>query len=244
MLAFLPSLPQKSAHSEKRRTSGRAMIDFTAARRMMVDGQVRTSDVTDPRLIAAMLEVPREYFLPPATAALAYLDLDIPVGDGKPPRRLLNPRLFAKLVQAAEVTETDAVLDVGCATGYSSAVLARLAASVVGIEEDAILARKAEEAITALGIANVSVVTAPLTAGWPARAPYDVILLEGATEVEPRALCRQLKDGGRLLCVRGRSPAGKAMLYRRVGDDVSGWPVFDAGAATLPGFTEVPAFVF
>ena len=116
------------------------MIDFAAARRMMVDGQVRTSDVTDLRLIAAMLEVPRERFVPAAKAALAYLDLDLPVKEGEagaPVRRLLKPMVLAKLIQAAEIGAGDHVLDVGCATGYSSAVLARLAGSVVALEQDA-----------------------------------------------------------------------------------------------------------
>jgi protein-L-isoaspartate(D-aspartate) O-methyltransferase len=222
------------------------MIDFAAARRMMVDGQVRTSDVTDLRLIAAMLDVPRERFLPPATASLAYLDLDVPVLEGargEASRYLLKPMLLAKLIQAAEIKESDAVLDVGCVTGYSSAVLARIAGSVVALEEEPSLARRAGEILGAFGVANVSVVTGPLMAGWPPGAPYDVILLEGATDVEPRTLFPQLKDGGRLLCVRGRS-AGKAKIYRRAGDDVSGWPIFDAAAPVLPGFAETPAFVF
>ncbi len=223
------------------------MIDFATARRMMVDGQIRPSDVTDLRLIAAMLDVPRERFLPPATAALAYLDLDVPVALGAergPSRRLLKPMILAKLIQAAAVEESDAVLDVGCAAGYSSAVLAKLAGSVVALEEDASLARRAEEVLAALGITNVSVVSGPLSAGWPARAPYDVIVLQGATEVEPRTLFSQLKEGGRLVCVRGRSAAGKAMIYRRANNEVSAWPLFDATAAALPGFAEMPAFVF
>jgi protein-L-isoaspartate(D-aspartate) O-methyltransferase len=223
------------------------MIDFAAARRMMVDGQVRPSDVTDLRIIAAMLEIPRERFLPPASAALAYLDLDAPVGegrDGEPPRCLLKPMLLAKLIQAAAVKESDAVLDVGCASGYSSAVLARIAGSVVALEQDPSLARRAEEVLATLGVANVSVVAGPLTAGWPARAPYDVIVLQGGTEVEPRTLFAQLNEGGRLLCVRGRPAAGKAMIYRRANGVVSGWPLFDAAAAVLPGFAAIPTFVF
>src|SRR5262247_3875199 len=125
------------------------MTDFAAARRMMVDGQVRTSDVTDPRLQAAMLEVPRERFLPDAQAGLAYLDLDVPVmaaGEGGVPRCLLKPMVLAKLLQAAEVGADDHVLDVGCATGYSSAILVKLARSVVALEEDARLANRARAA--------------------------------------------------------------------------------------------------
>jgi protein-L-isoaspartate(D-aspartate) O-methyltransferase len=227
------------------------MIDFVAARRMMVDGQVRPSDVTDSRLIAAMLDVPREHFLPPATAALAYLDLDVPVTDAHtvgaervPSRRLLKPMLLAKLIQAAEIEESDAVLDVGCGTGYSSAILARLAGSVVALEEDASLVQRAEENFAALGVANVSVVRGSLSAGWPSRAPYDAIILQGATEVEPRALLSQLKVGGRLVCVHGHSAAGKAVIYRRADGEAGAWPLFDATAATLPGFAATPAFIF
>jgi protein-L-isoaspartate(D-aspartate) O-methyltransferase len=121
------------------------MTDFAAARRMMVDGQVRTSDVTDLRIVAAMLELPRERFVPEAKADLAYLDFDIVVKEataGAPARRLLKPMVLAKMIQAAEVGASDRVLDVGCATGYSSALLSRLAASVVALEEDAALARE------------------------------------------------------------------------------------------------------
>ena len=124
------------------------MTDFAAARRMMVDGQVRTADVTDLRLLAAMLELPRERFFPDDKASLAYLDLDVPVSaPGQPVRRLLKPMVLAKLIQAADIAETDRVLDVGCATGYSTALLAHLAGSVVGLEEDAALARQAADAL-------------------------------------------------------------------------------------------------
>jgi protein-L-isoaspartate(D-aspartate) O-methyltransferase len=222
------------------------MIDFATARRMMVDGQIRPHDVTDLRIIAAMLEVPRERFLPPAKAPLAYLDLDIPIHegpDGRPRRHMLKPMLLAKMIQVAGVRETDSVLDVGCATGYSSAILAQLAHSVVALEEEATLALSAKENLYALGITNVTMEIGPLSAGYPARAPYDVILLEGGTEVEPRTLFPQMRDGGRLVCVRAGA-AGKAVVYRRSGDDVSGWPAFDATASVLPGFTAAPAFVF
>ena len=223
------------------------MTDFAAARRMMVDGQVRTSDVTDLRIVAAMLELPRERFVPEGKADLAYLDFDIAVKEasaGEPARRLLKPMVLAKMVQAAEVEASDHVLDVGCATGYSSALLSRLARSVVALEEDEALARLAPENLKAVGAANVTVVTAPLTEGWPAAAPYDVIFVNGATEIVPQELARQLKAGGRLVAVLGRAPASQAMLYRRVGGDISGWPIFDAAAPVLPGFVAPPAFVF
>jgi protein-L-isoaspartate(D-aspartate) O-methyltransferase len=221
------------------------MIDFAAARRMMVDSQVRTSDVTDLRIIAAMLELPRERFVPDISAELAYLDLDAPAATGgKQVRHLLKPMVLAKMVQAAAVKADDHVLDVGCATGYSSALLGRLASSVVALEEDPALARLADENLKAIGGRNVTVVAGPLTQGCQLKSPYDVVFLNGATEVVPHALCRQLKDGGRLVAVVGRAPTARAMLYRSVEGNVSGWPIFDAAAPLLPGFAAAPAFVF
>jgi protein-L-isoaspartate(D-aspartate) O-methyltransferase len=219
------------------------MMDFATARRMMVDGQVRTMDVTDPRVIAAMFDLPRERFMSQSKSALAYLDRDVPVTDDNT-RRLLKPMVLAKLVQAAEIRAGDNVLDVGCATGYSSALLARLAGSVVALEEDPQLAAQAQKNLAELDVDNGSVVRGPLTAGWRERAPYDAILLNGATEVVPKDLCDQLCDGGRLVCVLGRAPAGKATVFRYVNGDTSGRPIFDAAAPILPGFTKSQAFVF
>jgi protein-L-isoaspartate(D-aspartate) O-methyltransferase len=218
-----------------------AMTDFSAERRHMVDGQVRTADVTDLRVISAMLEVPREHFVPPASAALAYLDIDLAVGEGAS-RRLLKPMVLAKLIHAADLSPTDRVLDVGCATGYAAAVLARIAGQVVALEEDAGLAKAARTALSSLP--NVSVITGPLVDGLPQDEQYDVILLEGATEVEPLAFCSQLKEGGRLVCVLGVAPGAKAMLYRQSGGEMGGRPIFDASAALLPGFAKTPVFVF
>jgi protein-L-isoaspartate(D-aspartate) O-methyltransferase len=223
------------------------MAGFAQARRMMVDGQVRTSDVTDHAIIAAMLDVARERFVPPDKAALAYLDLDIPVNEGTvsdTSRRLLKPMVLAKLLEAAEIGAGDAVLDVGCATGYSSALLSRLAAHVIALEEDAALARQASKALQEIGAANVTVVTGSLATGWPARSPYDVIVLQGATDIVPRILFRQLKDGGRLVGVERRGAVGKAMVYRSAAGDVSGRVIFDAMAPLLPGFAAFPTFVF
>jgi protein-L-isoaspartate(D-aspartate) O-methyltransferase len=218
------------------------MTDFAAARRMMVDGQVRTADVTDPRLLTAMLGVPRERFFPENKASLAYLDLDVPISEaGAPVRRLLKPMTLAKLLSEAGAAETDHVLDVGCATGYSTALLARLVQTVVGLEEAASLARQAGTALA--GVANATIVTGPLSRGWPEAAPYDLILLEGSCEFVPQALFDQLKIGGRLACVIGRGP-GKATIYRRIEGDLSSRVVFDCSAAPLPGFAKPPEFVF
>ena len=220
------------------------MLDFATARRMMVEGQVRTADVTDPRLLGAMLALPRERFLPASRAPLAYLDLDVPLSDGESDRRLLKPMVLAKLIQAADIVETDRVLDVGCGTGYSAMLLAALAGSVVGLEDDATLARRAETLLAEAAVANARIVSGPLALGAPQQGPFDVIVLEGAAEIIPTALVDQLKNGGRLLCVLGRGPGGKAMLYRLIDGDFSGRPVFDAAAPLLPGFEKKLSFVF
>jgi protein-L-isoaspartate(D-aspartate) O-methyltransferase len=217
------------------------MFDATTARRLMVDGQVRTADVTDAALLDAMLTVPREQFLPPSLAPLAYLDADIPVGKG---RALLRPMVLAKLLQAAAVRPGERLLDVGCATGYAAAILARLGASVVTLEDDSDLATAAKAALAAVGATNIELVVGPLTAGWPAGGPYDGILLNGAAEVVPEAFAGQLKPEGWLIGVGGRSPAWKGMIYRVSEGSLVGRPLFDAAATLLPGFKAPPSFVF
>ena len=215
------------------------MTDFAAARRHMVDGQIRTTDVTDLRLISALLEVPRERFMPPASASLAYLELDVPVGGG---RRLLRPMVLAKLIQAADIKPTDRVLDVGCASGYGAAVLGHIAGNVIALEQDTGLANTASDSLAPQR--NVKVMRGPLAEGWAQGAPYDVAVVEGATEGVPNALCQQLKNGGRLVCVLGDGPGSKAMLYTRSSAEAAGRAVFDAAAALLPGFAKTPVFAF
>ena len=217
------------------------MLDEATARRVMVDGQIRTADVSEPALLEAMLALPRERFVPLPVKPLAYLDSDIVVGKG---RALLKPMVLAKLIQAAQILPTDSVLDVGCATGYSAAVLSKLAGSVIALEEDPELAKAAKEATTALGISNIDIVTGPLTAGWPAAAPYDVILFDGAAQTIPDRFGQQLKADGRLLAVYGRSPPCRATIFRFIEGHLIGRPLFDAAARPLPGFSAAPAFVF
>lgn len=215
------------------------MTDFATARRHMVDGQVRTADVTDHRIISAMQEVERERFVPAEATGLAYLDFAMMVGGG---RSLLKPVVLARLIHAAELELTDRVLVVGCATGYSAAVLARVAGQVVALEEDEKLATAAQAALA--GQPNVTVAKGPLVEGWSDGAPFDAILIDGAVEIVPDAFRRQLKDGGKLVCVLGVPPHASAMLYRRSGEELGGRAIFDAAASLLPGFAKTPVFAF
>ena len=223
------------------------MIDYARQRQAMVEGQVHVNDVTDPRILTAMRELPREKFVPAARAELAYVDEDIPLraaSAGKPARYLIEPMVLAKLVHALSLSASDHVLDVGCASGYSAALLGRLAGSVVALEEDAEFVPIATRLLASLGAANVKVVGGPLTAGWPKEGPYDAILLQGSVEVVPVALTDSLKDGGRLAAVVGSGRSAKATIYLRSGQVISARPVFDAAIPPLPGFAAPREFVF
>src|SRR5262245_46879521 len=191
---------------------GLPMTGFSTARQKMVDGQVRTSDVTDSRILDAMLTVPREAFVPAASQKLAYLDLDLDVGGSGTKRYLLQAALTAKLLQAAEIKSTDHLLVVGAATGYAAALAAKIAARVTATESDSALASKAAATLAELGLSNVTVRTAAAADGDPGPAPYDVIMLNGATEITPDALFGQLAEGGRLVGVFTEHKPARAMI--------------------------------
>ncbi|WP_234682922.1 protein-L-isoaspartate O-methyltransferase family protein [Bradyrhizobium monzae] len=220
------------------------MSGFSTARLKMVDGQVRTNDVTDRRILDAMLTVPREAFVPASRQALAYLDLDLDVSEGGAKRFLIKPQLIGKLLQAAEIGEADNVLVVGCATGYLAALAAKLARQVTATESDSALAAKAKDVFAAMGLGNVTCKAAPSAEGDPAAAPYDVIILNGATEVTPNGLFGQLREGGRLVGVSAESRPSRAMIVTRTHGEFGHRPLFDAAAPVLPGLERAAAFVF
>jgi protein-L-isoaspartate(D-aspartate) O-methyltransferase len=228
------------------------MIDFEAARATMVESQLRTDKVTDRRILSAFAALPRERFVPEAKRQLAYSDASLEVWpsiDGAPARFLLSPVVLARLVQLAAVEAKDAVLDVGCATGYSTALLARLASSVIAVEPEPELAAEARDALRELGAGNASVLEGALERGAPESGPFDVILLNGSVSEVPDTLLTQLKEGGRLVAVvtagrEGRTRQGKAFLFVKVEGESSGVSHFDANARPLPGFAPSPSFTF
>lgn len=221
------------------------MSDFEIARQKMVDGQVHTSDVTDPRILDAMLSIPRELFVPEGRRALAYLDLDLDVAEaGSRKRYMIKPQMIAKLLQAADITETDNVLVVGCASGYAAALAARLGGSVTGTESDPALVERGNEILSALGLANAALKTAVPAEGDPADGPYDVIILNGATEIMPAELCGQLAEDGRLVGVFATDRPARATILTRTRTDLGHRTLFDAAAPVLPTLERRPSFVF
>lgn len=215
------------------------MTDLTEARINMVENQIRPSDVTDLRIQKAMLTIPRELFLPKTVKLLAYSEERLEIAPG---RRVTEPRTLAKMIQAADIKPTDLVLLVGSATGYAAAIVSRLAAAVVALEEDRSLAETAAANFTHLGIDTVAVVTGVLAEGHASQAPYDVILFDGGVEVVPEALKNQLGEGGRLVAPVLEGAVGAVRLYERVGDSVSSRYLFDGFATLLPGFRKPREF--
>ena len=218
------------------------MADFAAARLNMVESQIRPNKVTDPRVIAAFEGLPREDFLPEALRAIAYSDRSLKVGAG---RYILDPMVLARLVQAADPLASDIVLDIACGSGYSTAVLARLAATVVAVESEPRLVELANATLTELEVDSAVVVEGSLAAGRADQGPYDAILINGMVDRVPEVLTEQLADGGRLVTVqRDAEGIGRAMLYRRQGNHVTHISLFDATVPLLQEFVVERGFVF
>lgn len=215
---------------------------FAAARNHMVDSQVRPNKVTDPRITAAMRRLPRERFLPPAMASRAYVDEDVPLGNG---RVLIEPMVIARLVQLAAISPGERALVVAAGTGYGAALLAACGARVTALEEDTSLLAIARAALSELA-PSVSLVTGPLAAGWPPGAPYDVILLEGAVREVPAALGEQLlKEAGRLVAVIATgSVGGQAVLAEATMAGLRTQPMFDCATPLIPSLLPQPGFAF
>lgn len=218
------------------------MSDFAAARHNMIEGQIRTNKVTDPALLDALAALPREQFVPVERRSAAYIDDDVRLSGE---RYMMEPMVLARLLQAAEPTKTEVALDVGCGTGYATAVLARLAATAIGLESDANLARLAGETLGHLAIDNAIVVEGKLADGYARHGPYDVILVNGAVAEFPPALLEQLAEGGRLVGVRrpGSGPGAAMLMLKRHGA-VAGRTLFEAATPYLAGLAPKPRFEF
>lgn len=209
------------------------MPDYAARRLMMVDTQIRPSDVTKFPIIDAMLTVPREKFVPRELREAAYAEDSLPLGKG---RVLLEPRTLAKMLDALQVNGDELVLDIGCGLGYSSAVVARMAQAVVAVEEDEDMAREAQDTLSEEGADNVFVQHGPLAEGAAEHGPYDVILIQGGVGTVPQALAAQLKDGGRMACLFMEGALGAVKVGYKTGDALSWRYEFNAGAPVLDGF--------
>jgi protein-L-isoaspartate(D-aspartate) O-methyltransferase len=219
-------------------------MDYALARRTMVDGQLRPNKVTDQRILSAMLDLPRERFLPERLRVRAYLDEDVPLG--RPGRALMEPMVLGRLLQLAAIRRGDRALALPAGTGYAAAVMAAMGARVVAVEDDEALfplARAALDATTP--VEGVRLLRGPVAQGHAAGSPYDVILLEGEVPEVPQVLADQLAEGGRLVTVL--SPAGRAgtaVLGRRIGGSLTVNPIFDCAVTPLHDFAPAPGFVF
>jgi protein-L-isoaspartate(D-aspartate) O-methyltransferase len=244
IVSAVASLYKRSVFDD---AAGAAMINEPAARLNMVEGQLRTNKVTDEAVLEGFLTVPRDRFVPRALRGIAYIDDDVPLGGG---RVLIEPMVLARLLQLANIGRDDKVLEIGCATGYATAILAKMATSVIAVESEPHLAAAARSNLAALGIGNVQLQEAPLDGGWRAGAPYDVILINGGVGEIPAAITDQLAEGGRLVTVSEidvgpeQARCGQAVLVTRAEGKVSSRGVFDAAVHMLPGFARRAAFVF
>lgn len=219
------------------------MSDFAQTRRAMVDCQLRTFDITNRALLAAMDDVPREMFVGPDQVPIAYIDRQIVVRLQGEARAMINPPILGRMIQALEVVPGHRVLDVAGGLGYAAAILSHMGIAVT-LLETAGLAAEARARLGRIGAAGVEIVAGDLTAGHPVEGGYDAILVEGGVEERPIALLDQLADNGRLVVVDTGNPAPRIMIHRRSGDAFSARPLLEAVATTLPGFARTPEFTF
>jgi len=217
--------------------------DYAKARRSMVDSQLLPNRITDDRIIATMSELPRELFVPASKRALAYADESILIEGG---RSMMQPMIVARLLEVADIAASDVALCIGAGGGYTVAVIAKLAETVVAVESENALRQKAEKTLSELGIDNAAVIDGTLTEGHASDAPYDVIVFDGAVPEVPAEIAKQLSDGGRLVAVElpPSRTVGQGVLVTRFGDSISKREVFDAAEPLLPGFEKEAAFTF
>ena len=215
------------------------MTDYATRRTMMVDTQVRPSDVTKFPIIDAMLSVKREAFVPRKLREAAYMGENLDLGGS---RTILEPRTLAKALDALDIHGDELVLDVGCALGYSTAVMARMAELVIAVEEDEGMSQEAQTLLLDNGADNAVVHHGPLTEGAPEHGPYDVIMVQGAVEHLPQTLIDQIKDGGRIACLFMEGALGVVRIGYKIDGDVTWRFSFNAGAPVLPGFEKHAAF--
>jgi protein-L-isoaspartate(D-aspartate) O-methyltransferase len=215
------------------------MTDFAARRVMMVDTQVRPSDVTKFPIIAAMLAVPREAFVPANLREAAYVGDNVDLGAG---RVVLDARVLAKLLDALDILPSEMVLDIGCGLGYSSAIIARLAEAVIAVEEDAAMAGEAQARLLAEAVDNAAVITGPLAMGCAKHGPYDVAIIQGGVEVVPPEILAQIKEGGRIAAVFMAGPLGIAKIGHKSNGKVAWRFAFNASLPVLSGFAAAQEF--
>ncbi|WBU65085.1 protein-L-isoaspartate O-methyltransferase family protein [Paracoccus aerodenitrificans] len=217
------------------------MVDFSQARTIMVDTQVRPNDVTKYPVIAAMLAVPRERYVPESRQAVAYVGENVPLGGD---RWLLEPRTVSKLLDELNIQPDELVLNIAAGFGYDAAVVARLAEAVVALESQPDMAAQAETTLSECGIDNVAVVTGDLTAGCPGQAPFDVILIAGGIEELPAAIADQLREGGRIGAIFSEGNLGVARIGYKVDGKINWRYAFNASAPLLSGFATATGFKF
>ena len=217
------------------------MFDYAAARQHMIDSQIRTNDVTDPAILASFRAVAREQFVPAGQKALAYSDVHIETDMG---RYILQPRDFSKMIEAADVKKSDIILDIACGRGYSTAILAGLCDTVVGLDDDEESVNRATELLTNAEITNAAVVKGDLKSGAREHGPFDVIMVSGSVSDVPKTWLDQLANGGRLVAVVQKGPVGRVRVFTRSGDAIGERVVFDASVPTLAGFEPSAEFVF